>query len=65
MVSSTGEIILLDEDELKAAYDRLEVSKEDYDMAYNEAYQLMNKLKNNKDKLEEFTNKYLKEFQDK
>ncbi len=65
VVTSTGEIILLDEDELQAAYDRLEVTREDYDMAYNEANQLMKKLKNNKDKLEKFTNKYLKEFQDK
>lgn len=46
----------------QAAYDRLEVNKEKYDMAYNEANQLMKKLENNKDKLKEFTNKYLKEF---
>ncbi len=59
VVTPTGELILLDEDELKAAYDRLEVNKKDYDMAYNEANQLMKKLENNKDKLEEFTNKYL------
>lgn len=62
VVTPTGEIILLDEDELQAAYDRLEVNKEEYDMAYNEANQLMKKLENNKDKLKEFTNKYLKEF---
>lgn len=60
VVTSTGEIILLDEDELKDAYNRLEVSKKDYDMAYNEANQLMEKLKSNKDKLEQFTNNYLK-----
>ncbi len=53
------------QDELQAAYDRLEVTREDYDMAYNEAKQLMKKLENNKEKLEIFTNKYLKEFQDK
>lgn len=47
------------------AYNRLEVNKEEYDMAYNEANQLMKKLENNKNKLEEFTNRYLKEFQDK
>lgn len=60
VVTPTGKIILLDEDELKAAYDRFEVNKKEYNMAYNEANQLMNKLKDNKDKLEEFTNKYLK-----
>lgn len=32
-------------------------------MAYNEANKLIMKLENNKDKLEEFTNRYLKEFQ--
>ncbi len=65
VVNPAGEIILLDEDELQAAYDRLEVNKEDYNMAYNHANQLIKKLENNKDKLEEFTNKYLKEFQNK
>lgn len=65
VVTPTGEIILLDEDELQGAYNRLEVNKEEYDMAYNEANQLMKKLENNKNKLEEFTNRYLKEFQDK
>ena len=65
VVTPTGEIILLDEDELQGAYSRLEVNKEEYDMAYNEANQLMKKLENNKNKLEEFTNRYLKEFQDK
>ncbi len=65
VVTPTGEIILLDEDELQGAYNRLEVNKEEYDMAYNEANQLMKKLENNKNKLKEFTNRYLKEFQDK
>ena len=64
VVTSTGEIILLDEDELQAAYDRLEVNKEDYDMAYKEANQLMKKLENKKDKLEAFTTKYLQEFKE-
>ena len=62
VVNQNGEIILLDENELKEALDRLEISKKDYDMAYNEANILINKLKGNKNKLEEFTNKYLKEM---
>ena len=53
VVTPTGEIILLDEDELQGAYNRLEVNKEEYDMAYNEANQLMKKLENNKNKLKE------------
>ena len=62
MVNPNSEIFLLDEDELKGAFNRLEVSKETYNMAYNEANNLMEKLKGNKDKLEEFTNKYLQEM---
>ena len=42
VVTSNGDISLLDEDELKEAFYRFEVNKEDYDMAYNEAEQLMN-----------------------
>lgn len=64
VVDSDGKIILLDEDELKDALDRLEISKEDYDMAYNQANMLMNKLKGNKGKLEDFTNKYLNEIRE-
>ena len=62
VVRPTGEIILLDEDELKAAYDRLEVNKKDYDMAYNEANRLIERLKENTDKLKEFTDYYLKKM---
>ncbi|MCI8384759.1 MAG: GNAT family N-acetyltransferase [Clostridia bacterium] len=62
VVTSNGDISLLDEDELKEAFDRFEVNKEDYDMAYNEAEQLMNILKDNKEKLKNFTEKYLKEM---
>lgn len=62
VVTSNGDISLLDEDELKEAFDRFEVNKEDYNMAYNEAEQLMNILKDNKEKLKYFTEKYLKEM---
>ena len=62
VVTPTGKIKLLDEDELKEAFDRLEVNKSDYDMAYNEATNLINKLKDNKDKLKKFTDKYFYEM---
>lgn len=62
VVRPNGEIILLDEDELKEAYDRFEVSKAEFEMAYDEANKLIEKLTGNKDKLEEFTNGYLKVF---
>ena len=61
---ANGNILLLDEDELKAALNRLEISKEDYDMAYKEANNLIDNLKGNKGKLEKFTNMYLNEFKD-
>ena len=59
VVTPSGEIILLDEDELKEAFNKREMTKEEYENAYEEAKQLMNKLKNNKDKLNEYTDKYL------
>ena len=62
VVTPKGDIKLLDEDELKNAFDRFEVNKSDYEMAYNEAKQLMNQLQNNKDKLKEYTDKYLKQM---
>lgn len=62
LVVPNGEIKLLDEDELETARKRLEVSENDYKMAYKEANNLIEKLKNNKEKLKEFTDKYLKEL---
>ena len=62
VVTPKGEIKLLDEDELKEAYGKKEMTKKEYENAYKEAEQLMNKLKNNKDKLQEFTDKYLNQM---
>ena len=39
-----------------------EMTKDEYDEAYKIAYDLMEKLKNNKDKLQEYTDKYLSDF---
>ena len=57
-----GRIHILDEDELKSAYDRKEVSKEEYEMAYRVANKIIEKGKNKKylDELTKFTTKYLK-----
>lgn len=60
VVTPNGEITLLDEDELKEAYVKKEITKSEFENAYKEAEQLMNKLKNNKDELKKFTDKYLK-----
>jgi hypothetical protein len=62
VVTPTGDITLLDEDELKEALDRFEVNESDYDMAYNEAKKLIELLEDNKDKLKVFTDKYLNEM---
>ena len=57
-----GRIHLLDEDELKSAYDRKEVSKDEYKIAYKVANEIIEKGKNKKylDELTKFTTKYLK-----
>ena len=62
VVTPSGDVILLDEDELKEAFDRKEMTKDEYDEAYKIAYDLMEKIKNNKDKLQEYTDKYLSDF---
>ena len=62
VVTPSGDVILLDEDELKEAFDKKEMTKEEYDEAYKIANDLMGKLKDNKDKLQEYTDKYLNEF---
>ncbi len=59
VVTPSGDVILLDEDELKEAFNKREMTREGFENAYKEAEQLMNKLKNNKDKLKEYTDKYL------
>ena len=62
VLTPSGEVILLDEDELKEAFNKREMTREEFENAYKEAEQLMNKLKNNKDKLKEYTDKYLKQM---
>lgn len=60
VVTPTGKIILLDEEELKDALNRMEITNIEYENAYKEANQLIDKLSNRKEKLQEFTDKYLK-----
>lgn len=62
VVTPSSDVILLDEDELKEAFERKEMTKHEYDEAYKIAYDLMEKLKNNKNKLQEYTDKYLMKF---
>lgn len=60
VVKSTGEILLIDEDELKEALNRMEITNEEYESAYKEARQLMNRLSCRKEQLKKFTDKYFK-----
>ena len=59
LVTDIGEIILLDEDELKDALDKNQITKYEFESAYKEAYQLMDRLQNKKRELQNFTDKYL------
>lgn len=62
VVTPNGDIKLIDEDELKEAYNKREMTTEEYKNAYKEAENLMNKLKNNKDRLKEYTDRYLNQM---
>lgn len=57
-----GKIILLDEDELKDAFERKEMTRQEYDEAYQIAEDLMKRIKGKEKKVLEFTDKYLKEM---
>ena len=63
VVTPEGKIILLDEEELKEALQNSIITKEEYEMAYVEANKLIALLKEKKDKLRCFTNKYLDYFE--
>ena len=60
VVTPHGKIMLLDEDELKEAFERHEMTKEEFDEAYKIAINLMKKLEGRTENLKKFTDKYLK-----
>ena len=62
VVTPSGEIILLDEDEFEEAYNRREMTKQEYEEAYNIAYDLINKLTGKHMELKAYTDRYLKMF---
>lgn len=49
VVTPEGEIILLDEEELKNALNRMEITEKEYKDTYKEANQLMDRLSNKKE----------------
>ena len=65
VVRPDGVIKLLDENELKHALDKYEITNEEYKMAYEEANKLIVQLTGNVKKLKIFTDKYLKHFNEK
>lgn len=62
LVKPSGEIKLLDKDELDEAHAKFEVNDSDYEMALKVARDLIKKLENKKENLKKFTDKYLKEM---
>ena len=52
---------LYKEDELKDALDRMQITKIEFENAYKEAYQSMDRLQSKKQELQDFTDKYLKQ----
>ena len=58
-MTKDGKTILLDEDELKEALERREITKEEFDETYDIANKLIKRLDGNKEKVKEFTDKYL------
>lgn len=62
VLTPKGKVILLDENEFEEAFERNEMTKEEYDEGYRNAYELMERLKGNVDKVLKFTDKYLNEI---
>lgn len=63
VVKPDGKIILLDEDELKQALKKFEITKAEYEMAYEEANKLILFLDENQENLKSFTDAYLNYFE--
>lgn len=60
VIVPNGKIILLDEDELEEAYQNNFITKEQYDLSYKMANEIMEIGKNKIDNLKDFCDKYLK-----
>lgn len=62
VIGGNGEVIVLDENELKDALDRKDITKEDFDMAYKTLENVKNKYVANKDELINLTNNLYNEL---
>lgn len=61
VVLPNSKILLLDEDELKDALDKGEITEQEYNMAYQEAKEIIANIAIDINTLSDFTNRYLKE----
>ena len=59
---NTGEVILLDEDELEEALKTKIINNEQYELAYNKAQKMIEFISKEKNKLEYFCNKYFNQL---
>ena len=59
VLTPKGDLILLDEDELKEALDNKYITKEDFDQAYETANRIISNNKGKHKELKSFTDKYL------
>ncbi|MBP3463566.1 MAG: GNAT family N-acetyltransferase [Clostridia bacterium] len=65
VVTPDGDILLLDEDEYEEAYQRYEMTESEYKLGKDLVYDLMKRLENNVENLNNFTNKYLEKIESK
>ena len=62
VVLNTGEVFLLDEDELEQALKEKKTNHKQYELAYNKAKEIIKFVSKEKDKLEYFCNKYFNQL---
>lgn len=62
VLTNDNKCFLLDEDELEAALEINDINKQQYDMAYKIADELIEKIKNKKQELISFSNKYFEKI---
>ena len=62
VLTPSGEIILLDEDELQQALEQNEITMQEYDDAHKVAKELIKKINGKAKNVKEFTDKYLREI---
>ena len=62
VLTAKGDTIILDENELKEAFERDELTQEEFEETYRIANELIQRINGKSKQLKEFTDKYLKEI---